>query len=268
MSVLIVIFTDLDGTLLDHNNHTFEPATRCLKFIRTRNIPLIFTSSKTAIEIEDLCVRTNLYHPYIAENGGLLSIPNNYFSTKPSSSSTYDKKLIGQSRKDINSVLQDLSKCYKFKFLNDMTIKEIMDVTGLNKKQAYYSNQRECSEPILWQDSQDVLQAFSKHLENYNLQLLSGGRFHHVMGKHDKATTMSLLLKCFQKHFDKNTLSIALGDSPNDFKMLRAADYGIVIPNPGAPKQCLDNTDHLIYATSAGPQGWNDSLIDLLKELV
>ncbi len=79
MSVLIVIFTDLDGTLLDHNNYTFEPATRCLEFIRTRNIPLIFTSSKTAIEIEDLCVRTNLYHPYIAENGGLLSIPNNIF---------------------------------------------------------------------------------------------------------------------------------------------------------------------------------------------
>ncbi len=67
MNTPVVIFTDLDGTLLDHHNYSFIPAIPCLEFIRKQNIPLIFTSSKTSIEIEELCTLTNLYHPYIAE---------------------------------------------------------------------------------------------------------------------------------------------------------------------------------------------------------
>ena len=267
MSVLIVIFTDLDGTLLDHDNYSFAHATPCLDLIRKKKIPLIFTSSKTAIEIEDLCAQTNIYHPYIAENGGLLAIPKNYFSSKTYSETKYVKKLISKSRKDINIALQNTNINYKFKSLNDMTISEIMDVTGLDEKQAYYANQRECTEPIIWQDSNDQLKEFSRELDESDLQLLSGGRFHLVMGQHDKSTAMSLLLESYHMHFDKNTLSIALGDSPNDFKMLKAANYGIVIPNPSAPKQFLDNNGNLIYATTAGPQGWNDTLIGLLKEL-
>jgi len=100
------------------------------------------------------------------------------------------------------------------------------------------------------------------------LRLISGGRFHHVMGKHDKATTMTLLIKQYEKHRNKNLTSIALGDSPNDLQMLQNADYGIIIPNPHAPKMCVDNHVNLIHAEKPGPQGWNDTLLALLTELI
>lgn len=207
MDGFTVIFTDLDGTLLDHNNYSFAPATPCLDYIHKTNIPLIFTSSKTAVEIESLCAQTSLYHPYIAENGGLLSIPKNYFSTNTSSRKKYEKKLIGKSRKSINLILQNLCEIYKFKSFNDMAISEIISLIGLEKNQALYANQRDCTEQIVWLDNNDKLKTFSEELEKYDLQLLSGGRFHHVMGKHNKVTTMELLLDDYQKHFDKKTIS-------------------------------------------------------------
>ncbi len=266
MDTLVIIFTDLDGTLLDHNSYSFAPATSCLDTIRRQDIPLIFTSSKTAVEIEELCAQTNLYHPYIAENGGLLAIPENYFSTG-TTSRVYEKELIGTPRRDIAMALKKVSGLYKFKSFSEMACSEIMQLAGLDEKQACNANARECSEPVHWRDGNDRLEAFAKHLEDHDLQLLSGGRFYHVMGHHDKAMTMSLLLKKYQGYRSKSTISIALGDSPNDLKMLESADYGVVIPNPDSPNQGLDSRARLICADNSGPRGWNDTLTELLEEL-
>ncbi len=59
MNKHIVVFTDLDGTLLDHDSYSYTAAEPALDFIRNNNIPLIFTTSKTAIEVEELCIQTS-----------------------------------------------------------------------------------------------------------------------------------------------------------------------------------------------------------------
>ncbi len=263
----IVIFTDLDGTLLDHDSYCYAAAEPCLNFVREHNIPLVFTSSKTAVEVKDLCKQINFYHPFIAENGGLLSIPENYFSPNKSNQNKYIKTIIGKARTEISLVLDMLANTYKFKSFNEMTADELISHTGLDQQQVLYANKRDCTEPLLWLDEETKLQDFAKELEKYELRLISGGRFHHVMGKHDKATTMILLIKQYEKYWNKNLTSIALGDSPNDLQMLRAADYGIAIPNPHAPKMCVDNHANLICAEKPGPEGWNDTLLALLTEL-
>jgi len=91
MNSQIVIFTDLDGSLLDHDTYSYAEAEPCLTYLRKQFIPLIFTSSKTAVEIKYLCDKTNTQHPFIAENGSLLSIPKYYFSAHQSTLGTYEK---------------------------------------------------------------------------------------------------------------------------------------------------------------------------------
>ena len=268
MNTNIVIFTDLDGTLLDHNDYSYTAAEPCLQLLRKHQIPLIYTSSKTAIEIEELCNKTGFFHPYIAENGGLLSVPIDYFSeNKKCANKKYCKKIIGVTRSEINQILKHFETIYKFKSFNQMSLDELIKYTGLTKQQATYANQRDTTEPLLWLDEKAKLSIFAEELNQYNLTLASGGRFHHVMGKHDKATTMLLLVAQYRKYYAKETTSIALGDSPNDMKMLKAADHAILIPNPSAPKLCGTNHANLIHAQQAGPQGWNESLLALLKEL-
>ncbi|MEJ2115144.1 MAG: HAD-IIB family hydrolase [Gammaproteobacteria bacterium] len=266
MDSQIVIFTDLDGTLLDHDSYSYDAAKPALDYIHKHNIPLIFTTSKTAIEIEHLCEQTDFYHPYIAENGGLLAIPENYFSEQDTTKN-YTKTIIGKTRAEINHVLNNLTNSYKFKSFNDMSIDELVSYTGLEQNQAYYANLRDSTEPLLWMENSEKITSFVAELKKHDLSLISGGRFHHVMGRHDKAATMSTLLDKFTCYWNTKIISIALGDSPNDLEMLYNANHGVIIPNPNAPRMCAGNHVNLSYAEKPGPQGWSDSLLALLKEL-
>ena len=46
-----IIFSDLDGTLLDHHTYSFENAQPALDLVKKNNIPLILVSSKTRMEM-------------------------------------------------------------------------------------------------------------------------------------------------------------------------------------------------------------------------
>jgi len=70
-----IIFTDLDGSLLDHSSYSFEPALESLLRIKELGIPLILCSSKTKAEMELYSERLQIKHPFIAENGSAIYFP-------------------------------------------------------------------------------------------------------------------------------------------------------------------------------------------------
>ncbi len=75
-----LIFTDLDGTLLDHDNYSYEPAANLLEKLNNIGIPVIPTTSKTRSEVLPLRRAINNEHPFITENGAGIYIPKDYFS--------------------------------------------------------------------------------------------------------------------------------------------------------------------------------------------
>jgi len=64
-----IIFTDLDGTLLDHDSYSFEEASFMLDFIKEHDIPLIIVTSKTRNEVIGIQKRLGISTPFIIENG-------------------------------------------------------------------------------------------------------------------------------------------------------------------------------------------------------
>ena len=78
----LIIFTDLDGTLLDHKTYAATKARQALLCLKKNNIPLIICTSKTRPEIEFYRQKLRISHPFIAENGGAIFIPKGYFSFK------------------------------------------------------------------------------------------------------------------------------------------------------------------------------------------
>ena len=78
-----VIFTDLDGTLLDHHTYSYDAARPALERLRKSEIPLIMVSSKTRIEIEVLRTEIGNREPFIPENGGAIFIPDDYDLSVP-----------------------------------------------------------------------------------------------------------------------------------------------------------------------------------------
>jgi HAD superfamily hydrolase (TIGR01484 family) len=74
----LIVFTDLDGTLLDES-YSFAAAQPALRKTAELDIPLVLCSSKTRREIEHYRKKLGNSHPFISENGGGIFIPEGYF---------------------------------------------------------------------------------------------------------------------------------------------------------------------------------------------
>lgn len=74
------IFTDLDGTFLDHDTYSFAVAVPTLGIVEQKQIPLVFCSSKTRTEILRWRERLGNHDPFISENGGGIFVPTSSFA--------------------------------------------------------------------------------------------------------------------------------------------------------------------------------------------
>lgn len=59
----MVVFTDLDGTLLDHHTYQANEAAEALRLLEARGWPLVFCSSKTFSEQVFFAKRTGSTRP-------------------------------------------------------------------------------------------------------------------------------------------------------------------------------------------------------------
>lgn len=75
-----VIFTAVEGALLDSGSGSWEPASEALSEIERQGVPLVLVSSRTRAQLEPLRRKIGHIYPFITENGGGLFIPDGYFS--------------------------------------------------------------------------------------------------------------------------------------------------------------------------------------------
>jgi len=71
-----IVVTDLDGTLLDHYDYSWDKAQAALDFLQDRGIPVVINTSKTAKEVLTLQKRIGLDAAFIVENGSGIFIPD------------------------------------------------------------------------------------------------------------------------------------------------------------------------------------------------
>jgi mannosyl-3-phosphoglycerate phosphatase len=253
-----LVFTDLDGTLLDHHTYSFEAALPALLELKSRNIPVILNSSKTRAEIHPLAKNLGLPTAIIAENGSLIALPDQKSPIIMGAEYAHICQILDQIRQDFGF------KCEGF---NDWDTNKVAEITGLSPGSAALARQREASEPLLWFDSETALAQFKTALEKANLTLKRGGRFWHVMGQTDKVKAMQFVTEHYQQNGKRPTV-IALGDGPNDQEMIAAADIGVIVYNPdGTPLALTERPDQTIIRTEApGPEGWNTTILALLTE--
>ena len=78
-----LVFTDLDGSLLDHHSYSFDAARSTLERLDELGIPVIPVTSKTRAEIKQIRDALGNKHPFVAENGAAVFIPRSYFPEPP-----------------------------------------------------------------------------------------------------------------------------------------------------------------------------------------
>lgn len=251
----LIVFTDLDGTLLDHSDYSYAAARPALAALMARGVPLILASSKTAAEIlplhQDLGLRD---WPMIVENGAQRVTPG---------AAAADRGAYQRLRAILASLPPALAAPYRG--FGDMSDAEVARITGLAPEAAARARLRCFTEPGLWSGSADALEPFLAALSERGVSARRGGRFLTLSFGGTKAQQMAGIMA----DLGADT-SIALGDAPNDVEMLEAADYGVIIRNDhgkGIPALPGEARGRITRTAAPGPEGWNGAVLALLDRL-
>jgi mannosyl-3-phosphoglycerate phosphatase len=250
-----IIFTDLDGTLLDSDTYSYEKAKKALQLLKRKEIPLIFCTSKTRAEIEFWREKVGNNDPFISENGGGIFIPKTYFSFK----FLYDRKYknyflikLGTNFNQLMDIIKVLKGKYEILSFSDMSAEEIADDADLELKQAKLAKNRDFDLPfkiLNKKQEKDILNEIKKHGLNYTI----GGRYYHLLGDNNKGYAVKILSYLFRKKYG-DIKTIAIGDSENDFQMLDSVNDGFLVKK----KNGLYASNNYIKANGVGPEGWNN----------
>ncbi len=265
----LLVFSDLDGTLLDHDSYDFEAALPLVERLNELGWPLILSSSKTASEMQTLRKSLDNGAPFVVENGSAIFIPEGAFGPFPSPNAPISKRINqGVSYDRVCEVVQALREAGGFDFVGfgDLDAAGVAEITGLDEPSARRSKQRSGTEPLLWRDSDEALQRFSEGLREAGLTLNRGGRFLHVMGQTDKGQAVPYLLERYREAQPEAELStVGLGDSANDVPLLEAVDVPVVVRKKHGESLRLPTELRALYTSKPGPQGWAEAMEHLIE---
>lgn len=263
----VIIATDLDGTLLDHDTYQWQVAKPALTELARRDIPVVIVTSKTVAEIVELRKSLGNEHPFIAENGGVLCVPDDYFAQLPEefvALPEYGLQAVwlGAEYHDIRAALDKVRQetDWQFRGFGDMTDAEVADLTSMDMSQATLARQRLSSEPLLWQDRDLDLPKFIDWLYEYSLQVQRGGRFLHVTGHSDKGRALNVMCALWAER----PQIIALGDSSNDLPLFDEADQSFLVQRGDGTHIDVPVHTGVQKINAKGPEGWNQAVLNWL----
>ncbi|TAJ09908.1 MAG: HAD-IIB family hydrolase [Nitrospirae bacterium] len=271
----MVVFTDLDGSLLDAATYSFEAAREALAALRDRNVPLVLASSKTKAEMDVIRSRLGHTHPFVVENGGGVFIPAGLFHVPiPNATPRRGCQVVelGTAYAGLRRRLKEIAQVLGFEVrgFGDMSVAEVAERAGLDLSEAAAAKQREYDEPFVFDGPAERIEEFRRQAETRGLRCVKGGRFHHLMGRNDKGSACRLLIDCYRRQFkdDQGSLiTVAIGDSLNDLPMLAVVDRPVLVQKPDGSYEPDIRLPNLTLAPGIGPVGWNAAVLQLINRL-
>jgi mannosyl-3-phosphoglycerate phosphatase len=232
-----VLFTDLDGTLLDHHDYRPRPARNALEGLRAGGVVVVPVTSKTAAELAPLRRELELRDGWVAENGAQIHVPG----ATPT--------VVGVPYRRVRAGLAAAASAVgaTVRGFGDMTDDEVGELTGLTPAAAAMARAREHSECFVLLRGDAV--ALGRALGRHGLRMTQGGRFLTAMGRHDKGTAVrAFLAQC-------SAQSWAVGDAPNDAPMLATVEHPYLVRRPDGSWTSLD-IPSVIRVAGIGPAGF------------
>lgn len=260
-----VVFADLDQTAL--------PAVQAL---RAQGIPLVLVSSKTRAELEPIRRRLQHRDPFIVENGAAVFVPQGLFTfplERVRTKSSYDVIELGMPYHMLRDVLKQIEDAVETPLhgFGDLSVDEIMQITGLSHNEATLATIREYDEPFLLEGPQGVVEEVCRQIVVRGLRWTKSGRFFHLTGDNDKGEAIELLMRCYQREqrlrFQPDPVeSVGIGDSIADVPLLAVVDHPILVQKPDGSFDRDVLLPRLIRTRGVGAAAWKEAVLALLRQ--
>ncbi len=257
-----VIFTDLDGTLLDEE-YRCDKALKVIEKLKELKIPIVFVSAKTRYEQEVFRKALGIYDPFVVEDGSAIYVPKGYFEglknfnkkIKYDERNGYDTLILGVPFEEIRVAIEDVMRKFYVRCYSCMRVEEVSEVTGLSLEMAELAMRREFSEVIVEADEG----ALELLRDKFNVKV--GGKFVHVYGKGaNKGKAVRILTELYREKFG-DVLTVGIGNSYTDLEMLEVVDVPALVRN----RDGWIDVDFEVYkAKDVATEGW----IEVVKKFV
>lgn len=274
LDLALVVVSDVDATLVDAN-YSAAVSAGTIRRLHDRGVPLVLCSSKTRTELESLRRAMGIDDPFIAENGAVLCVPDDYFPfdiPTAGQEGGYQSVKFGRPHSQVLSLLKRAAfeAGTSIVAMSEMTVEAISAETGLSAEAARLARQRECDEPFRVLDREPTARhRLLWQLKEAGLRVVEGGRYDHAVLGADKGLATAFLRRLYRKAFGALTL-VGLGDAMNDVPFLRCVDLPIIVRSESS-----DNTARMQQMIPwakvtqlPGPAGWRVAVERVLDERV
>lgn len=269
----LILFTDLDGTLLNGESYDYAAALPVLETLKQQGVPVIPVTSKTRAEVVTLIQQIGLTDPFVVENGSAIYIPREtcpFALPEGEDEGPYRVVALGvayvMARAGLKAIAQELGR--PLKGFGDLSVEQVQQLTGLSADEAHEAKMREFTEPFLTPKNTPPAQ-LTAAVEEMGFKVVVGDRFSHLIGgQAGKGLAVHQLVDLYQPTFpaDEQIVTVGLGNSPNDLDMLENVDHAIVLPGGDGPHPQLRDRGWVI-APQPAPDGWAIAVSQLLDTL-
>jgi len=240
-----MIFTDLDGTLLEPDGSACKEVRSALAELRELDVPVCLVTSKTTAELAAIKEMLDLGTPAGFENGaGVLHADG---TSELQAAAVPLPKLVSileRARRESGAPVRTIL---------ELADEELTALTGLEGSALRAARARQATLPLVVDAAWD--EPLRRALAPVSdLRTVRGNRFLHLQGDHDKGTVIPRLRDLVG---NRPGLTVACGDSPNDAELLAQADIAVIVPGVRGPNQELVRSfSHARVAPLPHGRGW------------
>ena len=259
---MVVIFTDLDGSLLHRDTFKFDSIKDYIKSLINNGIIIIPNSSKTEKEIEKFNEELGAKLPYISENGSAIRGLNLINQNFP------NEIILSRKKEELLKIFNEktpeklINKCVQ---ISELSKKEQEKIFGQKDDKLKDALQRKYTLPFLFDGNNSEKNKLLKVLSSNSLTLQEGGRVLNLCDNINKIKSMNRVIKILKKTEDK-IKTIAVGDNYNDLEMLKNSDLPCLVFNDQFKLDKI-NINNLIFSNKPSPEGWADVIKIALEKI-
>jgi len=251
----VVVFTSVDGTLLDAHTFSAGPSGAAIQRLRAAGIPVVPVTVMTLDEMTPVAAELGLEHAMVVEAGGAIA---------RWTGGAWEVEACGPPAETLLDVVLHIEDRSGARLLlySALPESEAARLSARSGAMLEASKHRLFSEPFIIESGD--MEAVSRAAAELGFSIRRGRRFLHLCRECDEG-------EAFRKIRDElgADVAVAVGGAAVDAEFLALADVAIIVPGPdGQPDPALRaKLPHARIAPAPGPAGWAAAIEEAVESL-